>query len=288
MFALILLTGIALTLVAAVLLARLVVRPLQTVSHAVGEVGGGRMPPALPETGPREIAVLARAINRMSGQVRELLENRTVLLSGISHDLRTPLTRLRLALAMLEDGSDPELIAAMERDLEAMDELIGQFLELAQGLDPDSAPSRRETVDLQALLGSLVADIRRGGAEVRLETGACKVYCDPMSLRRIVGNLLDNAVRYDNGRPIELLVDCHTDAPVIRVCDRGPGIPKGEREAVFRPFHRLEAARSRATGGTGLGLAIARQLADGQGWGLRLLPRERGGTVAQLVFFSLH
>ena len=134
MFALILLTGIALTLVASVLLARLVVRPLETVCQAVGEVGGGRMPPALPETGPREITVLARAINRMSGQVRELLENRTVLLSGISHDLRTPLTRLRLALAMLEDGSDPELIAAMGRDLEAMDELIGQFLELAHGL----------------------------------------------------------------------------------------------------------------------------------------------------------
>jgi two-component system osmolarity sensor histidine kinase EnvZ len=281
MIAFILLTGTLVTLVAAVLLARLVVRPLATVAYAVGEVGGGRTPPPLPETGPREIAVLARTINRMSVQVRELLANRTVLLSGISHDLRTPLTRLRLALEMLEDNPDPDLLAGMAHDLEAMDTLIGQFLELAHGLDQEPEAGG-ESIDLSDLLESLVADARRGGAEIRLEAAACQVLGDPLSLKRIVANLLENAIRYGNGQPVDVRVICRPDATIVQVCDRGPGIPEAEREAVFRPFHRLEAARSRETGGSGLGLAIARQLADGQGWRLGLSAREGGGTVAQL------
>jgi two-component system osmolarity sensor histidine kinase EnvZ len=109
---------------------------------------------------------------------------------------------------------------------------------------------------------------------------------DPLSLKRIVANLLENAIRYGDGQLVDLRVKCRPDATVIQVCDRGPGIPEAEREAVFRPFHRLEAARSRETGGSGLGLAIAHQLADGQGWRLALLPREGGGTVAQLSLFA--
>ncbi len=281
-FLLMLVAGVTLTLVAAVLLAQLVVRPLAIVSHAVGEVGGGRVPPPLPETGPREIAVLARTINRMSIQVHELLENRTVLLSGISHDLRTPLTRLRLALEMLDQQSDPGLLAGMGRDLEAMDTLIGQFLELAHGLEFD--PAQHELMDLPELLESLVADARRGGAEIQLQTVPCEVYGDPLSLQRVVGNLLDNAIRYGNGRPIDITVKCTADADTLRIRDHGPGIPEAELEAVFRPFHRVEGARSSASGGTGLGLAIAHQLADAHGWELKLLPGESSGIVAQVTF----
>jgi two-component system osmolarity sensor histidine kinase EnvZ len=282
-FAVMLVSGALLTLVAAVVVARLVVRPLETVSHAVGEVGYGRMPPALPETGPEEMVVLTQAFNRMSVQVHELLENRTVLLAGISHDLRTPLTRLRLALEMLEQDTisnpNPDLVATMRRDLEAMNELIGQFLELARGL----GEVRSEQTDLRALVESLVADARRGGTDASLDApGTCRVPTDPAPLRRILTNLLDNAVCYGSGQPIDITLAYEGNSVVVRICDRGPGIPESEREAVFRPFHRLEGARSRETGGTGLGLAIARQLADQHGWEICLLAREGGGTVAQL------
>ncbi len=283
-FAVMLASGVLLTLVAAVVVARRVVQPLAEVSRAVGEVGRGRSPPPLPETGPREIVVLSRAINHMSIEVRELLENRTVLLSGISHDLRTPLTRLRLALEMLEpdpaSDSQPDLIAGMCRDLEAMDTLIAQVLELARGLGEEQS----KPVDLRELLGATIDDARRSGTDITLDApAACNIHSAPAVLRRILSNLLDNAVRYGNGRAVEVELVCAADGVVIRVCDRGPGIPEQEREAVFRPFHRLEAARGSETGGTGLGLAIVRQLADRQGWEIRLLARDGGGTIARLT-----
>lgn len=277
-FALMLVSGVLLTLVAAVVVARLVVRPLDDLCLAVGEVGRGHTPPTLPEVGAREIVVLTRAFNHMSVQVHELLENRTVLLSGISHDLRTPLTRLRLALEMLEPGSQP-LVEGMRRDLEVMDELLGQFLGLARGL----GELHTEQVDIGEVIAQMVDDAGRGGAELRLQAPSdCLMEIDPASLRRIVGNLLDNAVRYGNGKAVDVSLECGPQGAALRVCDRGPGIPESEREAVFRPFHRLEAARSRETGGSGLGLAIARQLADQQRWDLVMRARDGGGTIAEL------
>jgi len=279
-FTLMLASGVLLTLVAAVVVARLVVRPLDDLCLAVGEVGRGHTPPTLPEVGAREIVVLTRAFNHMSVQVHELLENRTVLLSGISHDLRTPLTRLRLALEMLEPESQSQpLVDGMRRDLEAMDELLGQFLGLARGL----GELHTEQADITELITQMVDDAGRGGAELRLQVPAnCLMETDPASLRRIVGNLLDNAVRYGDGEAIDVGLECGPQGAVLHVCDRGPGIPESEREAVFRPFHRLEAARSRETGGSGLGLAIARQLADQHGWDIVMRARDGGGTIAEL------
>jgi len=282
---LLLLTGVLVTLISAVVVARLMVRPLERVSTAVGEVGHGRMPPPLPESGPAEIVVLSRAINRMSIEVRELLQNRTVLLSGISHDLRTPLTRLRLAVEMLADtpGNDSDadltLVDGMKRDLEAMDGLIAQFLELAQELGEVTL----ESVDLRELLQTAADDGRRSGAEISLHApGPCRTDIHRASAGRIVANLLDNAIRYGQGEPITLSLRCEPRGIIIDVADRGAGIPEADRERVFRPFERLESARGRATGGSGLGLAIARQLADRHGWDLVLKPRDGGGTIAEL------
>jgi two-component system osmolarity sensor histidine kinase EnvZ len=264
-----------LVFVTAALLARRVTKPLERLSRAAEQVARGISPTSLPETGPRELACLARQFNEMSRQVRELLGNRTVLLAGISHDLRTPLTRLRLALEMLpHDGRQGELVERMERDLDEMNDLIGQATELGKTL---GAGEQRD-LDLNELLTSLCADQPR---VVWHPAAGCRHRGDPMAIRRIIGNLVENALRYSQG-VVEVRLDCRHSPPVIFVLDRGPGIPEQEREAVFRPFYRLEQSRNRSTGGSGLGLAIARQLAIANGIEIRLGTRRGGGTVASV------
>ena len=264
----------------ALLLARRLTRPLTQLAQAAQAVGLGQAPEHLPETGPAELAALARAFNHMAQDVRELLANRTTLLAGVSHDLRTPLARLRLSVEMLPRAADPTLLAGLERDIEAMDALLGQYLELARGM-VEEIP---ETLDLRELVDAAVVDARRAGAEVRWTPGAASVLCAvrARALERILTNLFDNARRYGGGREIDVECKCEEDQVVIRVLDRGPGIPAAERDAVFRPFHRLEPARSAAGGGSGLGLAIARQLADTNHWQIALDARPGGGTVASV------
>jgi two-component system osmolarity sensor histidine kinase EnvZ len=211
----------------------------------------------------------------MARQVKALMDNRTTLLAGISHDLRTPLARLRLGLEMMPENANPALIARMERDMEEMNRLIGGFLELAQGLGQEE----KQAVDLAALLGDLAQD-------TALEWRApppCIREVAPMALRRILANLIENALRYGGGKPVSMACDCAEGWSRISVFDRGPGIPPDQAEKVFRPFYRLESSRSSATGGSGLGLAIARQLADANGWKIELLAREGGGTEARLT-----
>lgn len=262
-----------LALLSAVLLARRVTAPLESLSRAAEQVAKGLSPTPLPETGPRELANLTRQFNAMSSQVRELLANHHVLLAGISHDLRAPLTRLRLALEMLpRDGPLLEWIASMERDLEEINALLHHAAELGKTLGAGT----RQRLDLNALL----ADLCHGLERVRWTTqGPCQRSLDPLALRRIVGNLVENALRYSSDL-VEVHLDGRHHPPVIFVLDRGPGIPEAEREAVFRPFYRLEA--SRRGDGSGLGLAIVRQLALANGIEIRLGRRPGGGTVASI------
>ena len=272
--------GALLTLLTSLLEVRRVVRPLADMSVAVQEVGRGHSPPALSEDGPEEIAALARAFNRMSSDIRELSENRTVIVAGISHDLRTPLTRLGLAVEMLNEDSQPDLIADIRRDLAAMKSLIGQFLQFSQGLER----SNPIELDLESILGEQAADLRRDGVEVQVSgCGPCPFVADPVALERVLANLMENAGHYGGGEPIDVNMHCDEVSVSIEICDRGPGIPADQAEAVFQPFHRLETARSNKTGGSGLGLAIARQLANKHGWTIELLPRKGGGTVAKVV-----
>ncbi|MDO8892939.1 MAG: ATP-binding protein [Sulfurimicrobium sp.] len=271
---------IMLTLITAIILARRITRPLARLSEAATRIGQGNAPETLQETGAEELASLARTFNRMAFQVKELLANRTTLLAGISHDLRTPLARMRLALEMLPQDSAPQHIDRLRRDMEEMNRLIGEFLALSRGLEKET----EQEIDLSQLLQELADHARNEGAQVEWQAQPpCPVLAGPMALKRILGNLIGNAVRYGAGKPLTLICECHLQTSVIQVLDRGPGIPPDQLESVFRPFYRLESSRSITTGGSGLGLAIARQLAEANGWTIELLPREGGGTEARLT-----
>lgn len=271
--------GGLMTLLTAVFLVRRLTRPLARLAGAAAAVGLGSAPTPLPETGATELAQLTQAFNRMAHQVDELISNRTILLAGISHDLRTPLARMRFAIEMLPSTADPKLIAGLERDLDHMNALIGEFLTLARTLEERGG----ETVDVVALIDQVIADARRAGDNIEWGVDRrCARTVHPLALRRILANLLENAIRYGAGKPVSVTLDCGGDEAVITVADRGPGIPASEREAVFRPFYRLEGSRSSSTGGSGLGLAIARQLAQANGWQLALEERPGGGTQARL------
>lgn len=272
--------GIGLAGLAAAWLARRAATPLARLEEAVAEVGRGEVPELLPETGPRELAGLERGFNLMARQVRELLAARTTLLAGVSHDLRTPLARLRLALELLPEDVPPKLSARMQRDVEEMNRLIGQFLDLARGLQAEE----RQTVDVCGLLGQAVDDAVAGGAAIDWTPPAPWLRaCRPLALRRVLDNLIQNAVRYGGAEPVAVKCEGSGAALTVRVMDRGPGIAPDELEAVFRPFYRIDSSRSTATGGSGLGLAIARQLAEANGWHIALAARPGGGTEARLT-----
>ena len=277
---LLLLVILLLSLATALVLARRLARPLESLSAAATRLGTGETPVPVPEAGPRELALLARRFNRMAEDVRTLLANRTTLLAGISHDLRTPLARMRLAIEMLPGATDPDLLAGLTRDTEEMERLIKQFLELGRGMEAD----REEDVDLCRLVADCARDARRGGSGSIDIQGPPSLPCrlNPMALHRVVVNLLENALRYGAGAPVTIVIEAEAGGATVSVLDRGPGIPATEREKVFQPFYRLEPSRNVATGGSGLGLAVARQLADANGWRLELLDRPGGGTEARL------
>lgn len=274
---LILSVGIVVTLVTSAWLARWLIAPLARLASATQRIGEGRRPEPLVESGPIELATLAREFNRMGEQVEELLANRTTLLAGISHDLRSPLARIRLALGMLSEKPDRDLLERVVRDVDGMNELIARCLEVSR----DFAEQESVELDLCDLLADVAGEFKQAGAEIRGHKGPdCRLRVRPLALKRIVSNLIENATRYGAGQPIDIeyrILDGHTE---ICVLDRGPGIPEDERETVFRPFHRLEPSRSSRTGGSGLGLAIVRQLADANGWKVELAPRPGGGTAA--------
>ena len=272
--------GVLLTFLASLLEVRRVAGPLNRLSRAVQELGRGKDPAPLAEDGPTEIATLAQAFNRLTGDLREMAENRTVMIAGISHDLRTPLTRLGIAVEMLDEKPNPQLIAGVRRDLDAMNNLIGQFLQFSKGLE-DGVPVQ---VDLWQVIASLADDLKREGTELVLHRNdpPCVYFADPVALQRVLENLLKNAVQYGPGAPVDVNLSCNKQAVSIEIRDRGPGIPAESVDRAFRPFHRLQTARGNGVGGSGLGLAISRQLAVKHGWTIELLPRQDGGTIARL------
>jgi two-component system osmolarity sensor histidine kinase EnvZ len=209
----------------------------------------------------------------MAKQVEDLLAARTVLLAGVSHDLRTPLARLRLAVEMLVRKPSPELAAQVEGDVEAMDRLIADVLTLARGFGHEA--SKQAVV--RDLLAELVGATPGAAGRVEIEAADITLAVPVGALRRILVNLLENALRYGGGQPVTLRAEATAGGCRIGVLDRGPGIPRAEQEVVFRPFYRLESSRSVSTGGSGLGLAIVRQLAAAQGWEVSLQDRPEIG-----------
>jgi len=267
--------GAFIVLLTALLLVRRITVPLARASRAAGVVGKGGIPETLPETGPRELADLARRFNQMAREVHDLLENRTTLLGGISHDLRTPLTRMQLNIEMLRENFDLAKLDRMEKDLAEMNGLIGGYLELARSTQAELP----QEIDLDALA---IAAAAKHGA-IYATVGGCPFQATPDALKRILDNLLQNAHRYGGGKAPEIRLACGKSSAEISVLDSGPGIPETELEKVFRPFYRLEASRASTTGGTGLGLAIVKQLAELNGWKIRLANRPEGGLIATVV-----
>jgi two-component system osmolarity sensor histidine kinase EnvZ len=271
--------GLVLVLLLSWWLARRIAEPVTRFEAAAAELAQGDSPEPLRETGPRELAGLARHFNDMARRVRELLDARTTLFAGVSHDLRTPLARMRLALEMLSLRPDPALIARLERDIEEMNALIGQMLEIARGLNTEM-PSEFD------LCTWLLERARNHADAARAAGSTLAVACDeslrvraaPGALGRVVDNLLSNALRHAPG-PIELAAHA-VGAGAIRVSvlDRGPSIAPEQLALVFRPFHRASAAA--APDSFGLGLAIVQQLARAHGWQVGVTPREGGGLEA--------
>lgn len=277
---LIVIVGSLLVLFTSLLLVRRVTLPLSRLSEAIRNLGRAEPFQPVPETGPAELAELAQRINRTEREVRELLESRTTLLAGVSHDLRTPIARMQLELELLQDDADPVLVDGMHHDLEEMDHLIGRALELASGLDSREPAD----VDPAELLRALTDDYARVGTELTLDVPAnCPHWVPGEVLRRVLGNLLENALRYDESGQVSLRLQCDAQQSRIEVIDRGPGIPVAEREAVLRPFYRIEASRAKHTGGSGLGLAIVAQLCSVYGWQLTLGDTAGGGLTVRVV-----
>ena len=220
---------------------------------------------------------IAEAANRSKG---ELLANRTTLLAGIAHDLRTPLTQIQLALSMMpNNGGAPDLMESIRSDLDEITNLIGDTLNISLELEAENAV----LTDIAPALDNIVKAAQKNGVAIEWKRGEpCSRVVQILALRRIVTNLLANAVRYGKGKPVSVTYECNNKTIVIRIMDRGPGIPPEHAEAVFRPFFRLEMSRGSKTGGSGLGLAIVRQLVDTHGWDIELRQRSGGGTEAIL------
>jgi len=274
--------AVLLSLVGAWLIMFRVTRPLKALEHAAAEIGRGRQPAPLTESGPEELETLARAFNRMSADLARLDDDRALILAGISHDLRTPLTRLRMEIEMT--GADEATREAMAADVEEMDRTIGQFLDFAR--TGSEGGEGREPTDLAALLRELAEQYRRRGYSVAPEPSFPEDARLPVrvaTLRRAIANLIDNALRHaGDGQAVELALARVGGAMRIEVRDRGPGIPAAEADRLKLPFTRLEAARSNAVG-AGLGLAIVERIARAHGGSLDLLPREGGGLVARIT-----
>lgn len=261
------------------LLVQQLTKPLARLANSVEQVGAGRFPSPIPEQGPREIATLATGFNQMVGKLKRLMASRTVLLAGMSHDMRTPLTHLSLVAEMLPDDMDTQLRQQMQRDLDEMNGLITQVMELSRGLDQQDMAC----CEFPRFLQDLIADYQRSPVDIMLTSeGVCALRLSTTALRRILTNLLDNAIRYGEGRPIALDVHCGRQRVRITLSDQGPGIPPALRDKVFEPFYRIEESRSRNTGGSGLGLAIVSQLAEVNHWKVTLEQNQAGGTAAIL------
>jgi two-component system osmolarity sensor histidine kinase EnvZ len=267
--------ALLLSLAGAWLIVSRINQPLKALAAAAADIGKGKTPVPLPESGPVEIETLAHSFNQMSQDLARLNADRALILAGVSHDLRTPLARLRLSTEMGE--SDEMLKQGMIADIGEMDSIIGQFLDFArtqseEPLEPtDVAALAREVVEHQSRLGHTVQS-NIEAVPVRL--------LRRMGIKRLIANLVDNALAYGE-KDVCVATRSEGDKLILEVLDRGPGIPAGEAERLKQPFTRLERARS-GKGGSGLGLAIVDRIARHHGGSFDLLPREGGGLVARV------
>jgi two-component system, OmpR family, osmolarity sensor histidine kinase EnvZ len=244
-----------------------ITRPLGLAAQRAETFRGGENFEPLPEQGPQELVSLARNFNTMAREISTLLSNRTTLLAGISHDLRTPMTRMRLALELLPDNVDPKLRERFERNLETMDSLVGDALRFARG-----AGEAPQEVELVPFVKDVLASFEAPIPLCVQNAEGLRMHLAPGALQRILVNLVNNGLQH--GDKVRVLIRGRE----IHVMDAGPGIPAASREAVFQPFFRLDRSRNVSTGGSGLGLAIVQQLCQAQGWRVRIEEAPEGGA----------
>jgi two-component system, OmpR family, osmolarity sensor histidine kinase EnvZ len=258
----------------AIIFMRNQVRPIRRLAAAAKSFGKGREVPGYRPSGASEVRQAAEAFIEMRDRIKRQIAQRTEMLAGVSHDLRTPLTRMKLQLAMLGKRVEFE---ELKDDVTEMERMVEGYLAFARG----EGTGPPEPHDISALLAQVVSGARREGAQIDLhaeEHLMVPVRFD--AFKRCMGNLLSNAARY--GRHVQVRAGRRNDAVEILVDDDGPGIPANEREAVFRPFYRLEPSRNLETGGVGLGLTIARDVVRGHGGELQLDDSPMGGLRARL------
>jgi signal transduction histidine kinase len=255
---------------------RTAIRPLTRLASAVDHLDPDKPAPPLDEHGPNEVAYAARAFNALQGRIGAYLKERMQLLAAISHDLQTPITRMKLRVEQMDESPERERLWS---DLNEMQHLVREGVAYARSMDGNREALCR--VDLDAFLDSLVLDYQDSGQAVSLagRSGAL-VETRPHALRRVLSNLIDNALKFAGSA--ELRVERDEHGVRLQILDDGPGIAEAELEEVFKPFYRVESSRNRSTGGTGLGLAIALQLSQALGARLTLRNRDSGGLCAQL------
>lgn len=255
---------------------RRVTAPLAAVSLAAERLGNDLNASPMPETGTIETRQASRAFNAMQARLRGLIENRTRMLAAISHDMRTPLTLLRLRAENVENPQERDKMLAT---IAEMDSMIGETLRFAR--DEATTEIRRPT-DIAALVQSIIDDMADAGMPVKMQTAGPIVYdCQPDVLKRAIRNLLDNAVKY--GKAANVTIQTTSKTIEIIIDDEGPGVPEHELSRVLDPFYRLEESRSRDTGGVGLGLAIAQSIVQAHRGAIILSNRPTGGLRAQIT-----
>ncbi len=256
------------------MLLRSLIRPLRRLALAADAIGWGP-DVAVAETGPEEVRHVAQAFNGMQARIHRLMQDHTQALAAVSHDLRTPITRLRLRAGFLDD---PEMQAGIDTDLEEMEAMIEATLAYMRG-ETETEP--KQVTDLAALLSTLTDNVcDTGGTATYAGPNHIALPLHPSAVKRAFANLVNNAVTYGGGAQVTA---ARSGAGVlVRVEDTGPGIPKADLDRVFEPFQRLEHSRNRGTGGVGLGLAIARQAIGNEGGSVRLSNRKGGGLCAEV------
>ena len=273
------LAGLAIAILASFLIVWRLNRPLNDLARAAGAVGRGVEPQPVPERGPAEIRELARAFNQMNKDLRTASRERATFLAGVSHDLRTPLARLRLDLEMLDGRIDADAQRGMVSDVDDMAAIIDQFVDFAR-TEASEAPA---AVDVGELAGECARRAARAGIEVKRELADVPVMIGrPLAMQRLLDNLIANAARHGGG-DVTVRTAHDPKGLVVAVLDRGPGIPAGHAERLKQPFTRGDEARGGASG-AGLGLAIVERIARIHGARLDLLPREGGGLEARVTF----
>ncbi|WP_434607333.1 ATP-binding protein [Pseudomonas sp. R1-7] len=258
---------------------RIAIRPLSRLAEAVENLDPNAHPVQLDETGPREVAYAARAFNSMQARIAAYLKERMQLLAAISHDLQTPITRMKLRAEFMDDSVEKDKLG---NDLNEIEHLVREGVAYARSVHGATETSCR--ISLDSFLDSLVCDYQDTGREVSLrgQNGAI-IETRPHALRRILVNLVDNALKYAGTAEVEIGGNASTGVS-ISVLDRGPGIPEEILAEVVKPFYRVESSRNRSSGGTGLGLAIAQQLTVAIGGTLSLRNRDGGGLCVTLDF----